>query len=473
MSVRFTKERYSTIETIKILLNHSPIMEKAISRMDKAGERFISEVDLGVIVLDYKEKVGPTERIRLEVAFSLKNLLETHVLADKDTIDGVTRYIFQESVLGLFRLCNASLFQELTDSKLKSLLASLWRLENVLSDRTRTPYGSFDFKESVDELFSQLATLQDSLQRNVERMRSVGSELESMTTQASKGAVAFASSRGEYLSKITHLFERHIQPTQTFLNPKTRIEEGPNLFELLVIFRDIFDSLGMSSEAVLISRSYLSFSNIFKPIDRVAEDVGKFIYKTRKSIAEFNALESAYQCLVHSYQKTLSADLRRSKIGGEFVDLQFAHGLKRHSRPIPHGVGDSPAYVRAVINEIDTMANDALCVDKYKDVIDGVDWCSTETVERVKRIEVIKDLLVGLRIRDTEDLAKDLHNRIHSLLPLYSLVDLFAAIRIFESEFLPRIAHSVKLNFFAVIEFNDYRYSYRITRVSALSGIDL
>jgi hypothetical protein len=114
-----------------------------------------------------------------------------------------------------------------------------------------------------------------------------------------------------------------------------------------------------------------------------------------------------------------------------------------------------------------------LCVDKYKDVIDGVDWCSTETVERVKRIEVIKDLLVGLRIRDTEDLAKDLHNRIHSLLPLYSLVDLFAAIRIFESEFLPRIAHSVKLNFFAVIEFNDYRYSYRITRVSALSGIDL
>lgn len=468
MSVRTNKERFSTLETVKILLNHSPIMEKAIYKMDRSGERFISEADLGGIIHEYKKLLKPTEIARIEIAFSLQNLLDTTVLIDKSSMGGVTRYVFQESVIGLFRLCNSSLFQELTDSKLKSFLAALWRLETVLSDRQLTPYGSDDFKESVDDLFEQLAVLLDALRRNVNRMRGVGVELESMTAKASKGDKAFASMRGEYLGKITHLFERHIQPTQTFLNPKTRIENGLNLFDVLKNFGFIFEAHGMDSEADQIFKYYLSFSNIFKPIDKVATDVGKFIYKTRHAVAEYNAFETAYQKLVASFGKTLSADLRKNKLGREFIDKEFAYGLKKHGRPQVNSISDSPSYTRAVVDEIEMWVEDSLVVKTYQDDVDTVNWRDDATASRVDRVELIKNILIDLRVRDTSDLALELHNRIKHLLPEYSLVDLFSAIRIYESEYLKAVAEVVKVNIFNELIYNDYRYNYRITKSKVL-----
>ena len=44
----------------------------------------------------------------------------------------------------------------------------------------------------------------------------------------------------EMLNQITQLFERHIKPTQNFLNHNSRLAKGSNLFESLDNFKAAF-----------------------------------------------------------------------------------------------------------------------------------------------------------------------------------------------------------------------------------------
>ncbi len=247
--MKSTVKKFNTLETLRILLEHPNIMFNVIRIMDSDRVRYISESQLAQQILHYSAKLDNTEQQRLSVAFDTENLLQSHLLADKDVYQGTCRLTFQEGVLSLFRLCETSLYQELTDSKLKSRLASLWRLQ----ERVNGAELSFidddpDYSEFVDDLMQQLSELLSVLKQNIDRMKLLGRDLEAMSAMSLNNQQNSSSSdnifdndnKQEMLNQITQLFERHIKPTQNFLNHSSRLAKGSNLFESLDNFKAAF-----------------------------------------------------------------------------------------------------------------------------------------------------------------------------------------------------------------------------------------
>ena len=421
-------KQFSTLETLKILLEHKEVLFKVIKAMDRTGDRYISEAQLAIEVLDHISPLDAVEQQRLQVAFSTENLLQTHILADKDTYDGVTRLIFQEAVIGLFRLCDASLYQELTDSKLKSRLAGLWRVQARFNSGSLSFYeGDPDYTELVDDTFEQLSMLLDVLKRNVLRMKSLSQDFETMSTDACKDPTAFAEFREDLLTQVTTLFERHIKPTQSFLNPGMQIREGDNLFETMNSIKRVFEQNDKIDKADQIFRFSLSFSSIFKPITAVAHQVDQFLRKTRASMAQFNAMEHHFQKLQEAYATTLDHKLNKTKIDATFArEYDYIHGLKRSPRPKDLRISDSTSYYENLFSELDLRLQDSL-----KQVLpsaEGEAWLSEENSNKLKRALAIFDYLESLSLRPTKDLTAMLHYRLKDEFADYEFVDLLGAV---------------------------------------------
>ena len=308
-----TDKKFNTIETLRILLEHPTIMFNIIRMMDSNKVRFINESQLAQEILQYSSKLDHTERQRITVAFDTNNLLQSHILMDKDIYQGACRLSFQEGIISLFRLCENSLYQELTDSKLKSRLASLWRLQ----ERVNNAELSFidndpDYLEFIDDLVQQLSELLSLLKQNIDRMQGLGKDLEAMSSQAFTEILSADDSvenavahKEKMLAQITHLFERHIKPTQNFLNYSTRLAKGSNLFETLESFKQAFSGNDKHSLSSQMLRYSMSFSNIFVPITDVAHQVDQFLRKTRSALLQSNAMEHFHQKLMLAYDKTL------------------------------------------------------------------------------------------------------------------------------------------------------------------------
>jgi hypothetical protein len=421
-------KQFSTLETLRILLDHKKVMFDVIRKMDSSGDRYINEAQMAVTVLDHMSQLDSVEQQRVQIAFSTDNLLQTHVLADKDTYNGVTRLIFQEAVVGLFRLCDASLYQELTDSKLKSRLAGLWRVQERYQSGTLSFYeGDPDYTELVDDTFEQLSMLLDVLKRNVVRMKSLSQDFESLSTEACKDPQTFARFRENLLVQVTTLFERHIKPTQSFLNHNIRLQEGDNLFDTLNSIKLVFERNDKIEKADQIFRFSLSFSSIFKPITVVAHQVDQFLRKTRASMAQFNAMEHHFQLLTGAYEQTLERNLNKTKIDTAYAkSFDFINGLKKNQRPKDLRISDSPSYFANLFAEIEIRLDDNLSNTLPND--DVTAWQSEENSNKLKRSLAIYDYLSTVTLRATDDLTAALHYRLKDVFDDYHLMDLLSAV---------------------------------------------
>lgn len=464
-------KQFSTLETLKILLEHQRILFVAIRNMDQSGERYINEAQLAVLVLDYIKDLEPVEQQRLQVAFSTDNLMQTHILADRDNQKGVTRLIFQQAVIGLFRLCDASLYQELTDSKLKSRLASLWRVQarfasGALSFNQADP----DFTELLDDTFEQLSMLLDVLKRNIIRMKSLSHDFEAMSSDACKDPDTFARYREQLLVEVTTLFERHIKPTQSFLNHTVKISEGDNLFDILADIKRVLESHGKIELADQVFRFSLSFSSIFQPITVVAHQVDQFLRKTRASMAQFNAMEHHFVKLTAAYQQTLERNLNKTKIDSTFAqDYHFINGLKRFFRPKDFRISDSPSYFENLFTEIDIRLAD-LSLHKTLPLSDAEAWRSDENSNKLKRALALYDYLSKIELRPTNDLTAALHYRLKDVFDDYQIVDLLSAItkmRQYKGDYQLRTTNRM-----AYISHNDSVYVYRRKRLIEPAGLE-
>ena len=250
-SQKHSDKKFNTIETLRILLDHPSIMFNVIRTMDSNKIRFITESHLAQEILQYSKQISHIEAQRITLAFDTDNLLQSHILMDKDIYQGTCRLSFQEGIISIFRLCERSLYQELTDSKLKSRLASLWRLQ----ERVNNAELSFieddpDYLEFVDDLVQQLSELLSLLKQNIDRMQGLGKDLEAMSSKvftevlseipAEDNQYLGIEHKEKMLAQITHLFERHIKPTQNFLNHSTRLAKGTNLFATMESFKKAF-----------------------------------------------------------------------------------------------------------------------------------------------------------------------------------------------------------------------------------------
>src|SRR5690606_10556054 len=134
------------------------------------------------------------DRKRVQVAFKTNNLLRNQVIADIAKHDGERLLVFQDEVLNLFRLCEASLHQELTDSRLKSHLESL---RSVCIRLESASFSDFDpdYTEQRDDLLKQLSDLLGVLRKNVSSIESLNQQLEKISAKASYNEQHFARFR--------------------------------------------------------------------------------------------------------------------------------------------------------------------------------------------------------------------------------------------------------------------------------------
>lgn len=470
--MKSTVKKFNTLETLRILLEHPKVMFNVIRRMDKDKVRYISESQLAQEILHYASKLGATEQQRLTLAFDTDNLLQSHILADKDIYQGTCRLIFQEGILGLFRLCETSLYQELTDSKLKSRLAALWRLQ----ERVNGAELSFidndpDYSEFIDDLMQQLSELLSVLKQNIDRMRLLGRDLEAMSSTSSlDNSIADTDNislkhenKEKMLSQITLLFERHIKPTQNFLNHSSRLASGSNLFETLENFKQAFSGNEKHLLSDQIMRYSMSFSNIFVPITSVAHQVDQFLRKTRSALLQSNAMEHFHQKLNHAYEETLSRNLNKTKIDNTLVkEFGFINNFKRLTKLKDFRVGQTPSYFNNLFSEI-SLRLGALSIEAPQDNFNLTAVKNETESKSLQRALAIFEQLNTIQLRESNDLCAMLHSRLSQGFSDYQLADLIGVCQLMQAQQNEFTLKTVNQK--AYLRHNEEIYLYRRKKV--------
>jgi hypothetical protein len=456
-------KQFSAINTLKIMLERPNIMFNVIKEMDRHNERFISEAVVALTVLEDIKNLDKKEQQRFKLAFATENLANSHIVADQDQFENVNRLMFQESVLSIFRLCETSLYQELTDSKLKSELASFWHIQSKLQ-ATNCSFNALDpdYTELVEELLQKLGSLLDLLKRNLVRMQNINSDLEQLSIDVSKEGIDFVEYRQKLLDDVTRLYERHILPTQRFVNPDVRLVDGDNLLATINSIKVLFDSHSKHELSDQIFRYSLSFSNIINPLKDVSNQINGFIRKTQKSLTQFNAMEWHFERFKQKYEETLDGRVNRTKIDSSFAkETPFMNNVKRIPRPKGLKIENNESYFHNIFTDLTYRIEDQLMVTDDVIGADGEALISFTSKDRLERARKIYQLIENLSLRESKDLIATLHYRLKDLLPKYHFVDLINAVVHFRKTILDG-KQLIKTNKKSYIQHNNEYYAYRV-----------
>ncbi len=456
-------KQFSAINTLKIMLERPNIMFNVIKQMDRHNERFISEAVVALTVLEDIKNLDKKEQQRFKLAFATENLANSHIVADQDQFENVNRLMFQESVLSIFRLCETSLYQELTDSKLKSELASFWHIQSKLQ-ATNCSFNALDpdYTELVEELLQKLGSLLDLLKRNLVRMQNINSDLEQLSIDVSKEGIDFVEYRQKLLDDVTRLYERHILPTQRFVNPDVRLVDGDNLLATINSIKVLFDSHSKHELSDQIFRYSLSFSNIINPLKDVSNQINGFIRKTQKSLTQFNAMEWHFERFKQKYEETLDGRVNRTKIDSSFAkETPFMNNVKRIPRPKGLKIENNESYFHNIFTDLTYRIEDQLMVTDDVIGADGEALISFTSKDRLERARKIYRLIENLSLRESKDLIATLHYRLKDLLPKYHFVDLINAVVHFRKTILDG-KKLIKTNKKSYIQHNNEYYAYRV-----------
>lgn len=445
------------------MLERPNIMFNVIKKMDAQNERFISEGAVAFEVLESIKHLDKLEQQRFKIAYATDNLAKSHIVADQDQVDNVSRLMFQESVVSIFRLCETSLYQELTDAKLKAELASFWHIQKkLLSGDCSFNSMDYDYTELVDELFHKLGSLLDLLKRNLVRMQSINSDLEKLSFEVSKDGTDFVEYRQKVLDDVTHLYERHILPTQRFVNPDVKLVDEDNLLATINSIKLLFDAHGKHELSDQVFRYGLSFTNIINPLKDVSNQINGFIRKTQKSLTQFNAMEWHFERFKKKYEETLDGRVNRTKIDNSFADdVPFMKNVKRIPRPKGLKIENNSSYFYNIFKDLEYRIQDQLLLSNEDIEAEGQALVSFTSKDRLKRAKAIYDLIEKLSLRESKDVIATLHYRLQSLLPEYHFVDLINAVVHFMKKTLDG-KRLIKTNNKAFIQQENKYYVYRI-----------
>jgi hypothetical protein len=345
---------------------------------------------------------------------------------DKDEFGGESRLIFDRAVIGVFRLFDRSLFQDLTDVALKIQLGGIRLLLEKLQSGTMLYSDSdLDFKELIDELFHQLSELLNSIRLNLVKMQTINQELCDASELAAKSdnPKVFSALQQDSIEKISLLLSRHILPTRQFLDEKSRLKDGPNLFECLQRLRSQFERHQDHERANALLRYEVSFNSFHKQISKVSQSVDQFLARSKKRLQQFNAIEGAFGELVKALDAT-KENLKRSQIDGQFArDNGAFMGLMQQARPKVLRVSSSEAYLNNVVSDIDARVADRGLLEqgRFADLVSSKD---NTTELRLVRAEQIFELVKQMKMAEYQDLTISLHRRLKDHLDEYHFIDL-------------------------------------------------
>lgn len=425
------RKHFNTLDTVKIMLSYPDIMYQCIERMDRVNDKHIDESVLAATVRQFAQPLESAERERLFSTFDTKNLQHANVVSDIDKRKEGRFLLFQESVLLLFRLCEASLYQEVTDARLRSRIASLWDVRDRLMSASFTEQDP-DYTELTDDIMEQFGSLLAMLRNNILAMQRIGEKLENITADASKSPEAFPQYRQSMFEQTSHLFERHIKPTLTFLDPAARLTgdgiNHANLFDTIKQIRAEYLVNDKHTIADQILRYSISFANIFQPVQKVERQVDHFLRKTRTGMLQYNAMEANYQKLKKRYEATQTSNLRHRFMEHEDFTTSsgFVPGLKQQVRPQAYQFGDSVSYYENIFSEIELRLSQL--ATSQTSIFTGESSKDNQAGKQLERAELLYQWLEDQPFRPTEDMIATLHYRLNDWLEGYHFPDLLTAI---------------------------------------------
>ncbi|XKH01261.1 hypothetical protein LG325_00355 [Marinobacter nauticus] len=421
-------KRFSTLDTTRLLFEHPKILFRLIERMDRNEARYVRESDLVAEVMDYSRRLGRADKDRVRLALSTDNLFRTGLVIDIIKAEGERRLVFQDALINMMRACNASLYQELTDARLRGHLVTLRDVRDRLEASSFSEFDP-DFTELRDDLNERVSQLIGLLRQNVIRMQTISGQLAELSGDASRAPDKYLEFRQNLFDQIVTLYERHIKPTLVFLNPDTRLPDGSNLFDTLDSMVRLLEANGDHSLADQIFRSALSLNALYKPIQSVAREVEHFLRKTRQGMVQYNAMEHFYNQLRSLKEDTETLSLRRKWLeGGAFArNTGFLLGLRAQQRPKHYAFGQSSSYYQLLLSELELRLSDIRRQDEVP-VLQEVSGSGRNARVDVQRIRQLYDWLESLELRPTEDLVRELHGRLEGFIPGYRPPDLLAAL---------------------------------------------
>ncbi|WP_333913433.1 hypothetical protein [Vibrio coralliirubri] len=466
-------KRLLTIPTFAIMLEHHTIMRDVIRTMDESGEPYVREATFISRLHRYIQGQSKDKQKQLRTAFSADNLLATHILVDKDEFGGESRLIFDRTVIGVFRLFDRSLFQDLTDVALKVQLGGIrLLLEKLQSGSMLYSDDNLDFKELIDELFHQLSELLNSIRLNLVKMQTINQELSDASELAAKSdnPQVFSLLQQESIEKISLLLSRHILPTRQFLDEKSRLKDGPNLFECLQNLRSQFDRHQDHPRANAMLRYEVSFNSFHKQISKVSHSVDQFLARSKKRLQQFNAIETAFGDLVKELDAT-KHNLKRSQIDGQFArDNGTFMGLMQQARPKVLRISSSEAYLNNVVSDIDARVADKGLLEQGR-YVELVSTKDDSTERRLARAEQIFELVKQMKMAEYQDLTLSLHRRLKEHLVDYHFVDLLEGLNFLLRSEGMLDGHILKMtNFRQRIAQSDTIYLYRKIRTERVTN---
>ncbi|WP_029655598.1 hypothetical protein [Marinobacter daepoensis] len=463
-------KRFSTLDTTRLLFEHPNILFRMIERMDRNDARYIRESDLVSEVMDYSRNLGRADRERVRLAMNTDNLFRSGLIIDIIKAEGERRLVFQDALINLMRACNASLYQELTDARLRGHLVTLRDVRNRLETSSFSSADP-DYTELRDDLNERVSQLIGLLRQNVLRMQTISAQLADLSGDASRAPEKYLEFRHNLFEQIVTLYERHIKPTLVFLNPDTRLPDGSNLFETLSVMVRLLEDHDDHSLADQIFRSSISLNALYKPIQAVAQEVEHFLRKTRRGMVQYNAMEHFFGQLRVLKDDTETLSLRRKWLeGSDFARANgFLVGLRSQPRPRHYAFGQSSSYYQLLFSELALRRNDLRRKAEIP-VLQEVGGSGRGARIDVQRINQLYQWLETLDLRPTGDLVRELHGRLEGFIPGYRFPDLLAA--------LNRLVHSppegmrvVTTNRFRILEPSTAsdQFVYRKRRLEAAS----
>lgn len=415
------------------MLEHHLIMRDVIREMDETSEPYIREGSYIARLHQYMAELSIEKKKQIKTAFSVDNLIQAHIIVDRDEFSGQSCLIFDRSVLGVFRLFDRTLFKELTDVSLKTQLSTIRELHKRLRSETLLfSDNDLDYKELNDELFHRLSELLNALKLNLIKMEAINAELTEASEEAAKSeSVAdFTSLKQASIEKISTLLTRHILPTRQFLDEKNRLKDGANLFENLQQIRRLFEINHDYQRANTILKYEVTFNTFHKSISKVSRSVDQFLARSKKRLNQFNAIENAFSELSKALDET-KQNLRRTQIDGEFARRNGAFmGLMQQQRPKVLRISSSQAYMNNVVAEIEARLQDLELMSGQSLPILSSSKDDLMT-HRLERAEKIYELLSSMKIVPYQDLTFALHQRLVEHLEGYHFIDLLEALSFF------------------------------------------
>ncbi|MDC9724737.1 MAG: hypothetical protein PSN44_02300, partial [Gammaproteobacteria bacterium] len=266
--------------------------------------------------------------------------------------------------------------------------------------------------------------------------------------------------------------ERRVKPILSFLNETIRLNDGANLFALINDCKEMMDWRGHPAIAQQIFLFSISLTNIIKPINRLSNELERFLKKTRQGILESNAMEAAYQQLLKSHQQTQTENLTRKFMERSWAQqTQFAIGLKLQNRPKTYRLSHSASYIANFHDEV-ALRLDDLKLLKLMLPDEGESTKATLSRQRMLRAEKMYDFLANMTLRETDDFTVMLHYRIEPYFDDYQFTDLLTAI-FHLSHHYKKSGSKFKLvtsNKRKQLQYGDEAYIYRIQKLAVAEG---